>query len=80
MRQASLNKHARDLFRGYSSRCFGTISACVPKPESADDLFQAGALIRAHGMRFPSSISLSYKELHLAHKMLFYMRKARLGA
>jgi len=43
----------------------------VPKPESADDLLQADALIRAHGMCFQSSISLICKELRLAPEVLF---------
>jgi len=43
----------------------------VPKPESADDLLQAGALIRAPGMCFHSSISLTCKELSLVTKVLF---------
>jgi len=40
-------------------------------PNSADDLLQADALIRAHGMRFQSSISLTCKELRLAPEVLF---------
>ena len=51
----------------------------VPTPASGYDLLKAAALIRAHGMRFQSSISLPYKEFHLAHEMPLQMREARPG-
>jgi hypothetical protein len=40
-------------------------------PNSADDLLQADALIRAQGMHFQPSISLTCKELRLAPEVLF---------
>jgi len=46
-------------------------SAHESVPNSADDLLQADALIRAHGMRSQSSISLFCKELRLAPEVLF---------
>lgn len=45
----------------------------MPKPESADDLLLADALIWAQFVRFELSIFLFHKEFHLAHQLLFSM-------